>query len=253
MLLPENGAAVGIFVKSPDPDGARIAAAAGLDVAIVDLEHSTLDLADAAALVGVLADCGVVPIVRIPVPDPVTVAKMIECGAGGIQLASTTTVAQVRAMIDAVEYPPRGRRGVSFAHRAARWGLADPATAPAPARPVAIIIQIEAATTIDPLADIVAAGADLVFVGVEDLRMTCRAEGVDFDARFDEIVSAATEAGVSWGCPAAPEKVAQLRTRGGRLFTIGADRAIYARALSVGVTAAGAGAERLSHPRVSAR
>lgn len=227
-----DGAAIGIFVKSPDVEGARIAASAGIDFAIIDLEHSMLDLSAAASLIGVFVDNGVEAIVRLPAPDSVVTGKVLECGAAAVQLSSVVSVAQVHETVEAVAYPPVGRRGVSFAHRQARWGLSDPAEYLATALRARVIVQIETATTIDSLEDILAAGADGVFIGVEDLRVDCRVAGVDFDARFDEVVRAADRAGISWGCPTTPAAVADLRRRGAQMLTIGADRAVYAQALS---------------------
>lgn len=229
---------LGVFVKSPDPDDARIAGAAGFDFAVVDLEHSMLDLGDATALIGVLADNGVHPIVRLPTSDAATTVKVLEAGAVGIQLSSTVNISQVQDVCLASLYPPDGLRGVSFAHRMARWGLEEPGGYLETAAPGIVVVQIETATTEDPLDELFAAGADLVFIGVEDLRVSCRAAGIDPDKRFDEIVDAATQAGVPWGCPAGPDSVAALTTRGGRFFTLGADRAIYSNALAARVTSA---------------
>jgi len=235
--LDRGSPLLGVFLKSPDPDGARIVAAAGLDFAIVDLEHSTLGVHEAGRLVSVLADVGVAPIVRLAEPDAVTAARVLEAGAAAIQLSSVTSTAQVQLMRAALEFPPRGTRGASFAHRQANWGFASVDAYTGSQRP-SLVIQIESATTTDPLADIMAAGADAVFIGVEDLRLSCAAAQVDLSARCAEIVEAATRAQMPWGQPAPADGITELAAQGATIFTIGADRAIYAAALADRVRAA---------------
>jgi 4-hydroxy-2-oxoheptanedioate aldolase len=57
---------VGTFVKLGTPDVLELVAAAGFDLAVVDLEHSTLTEADAIALVRHADVCGLAALVRVP-------------------------------------------------------------------------------------------------------------------------------------------------------------------------------------------
>lgn len=228
---PDTKPALGIFVKSPDVDLARAAGSAGLDFAIVDLEHSLLGVREAGELVAVLDEVGVTPLVRLGRNDAVLTAKLLEAGAAGVQLANAEQAEDVHALRSASAFPPRGRRGVSFAHRAADWGLMSADDYVTGDREGAVVVQVESANLIGGIGELLDAGPNAVFIGLEDLRVSCRAAGVDFDGCVARFVDELQAAGVPWGCPSSPERVSEWVARGASFVTIGADRAVYAQAL----------------------
>lgn len=232
-VFPPTGSepALGLFVKSADPDLARAAGAAGLDFAIVDLEHSMLDLRAAGELVAVLDEIGVTPLVRLGRNDAVLTAKLLEVGAAGIQLANAQSADDVHALRSASAFPPRGRRGVSFAHRSADWGLMGAEEYVAADRDGAAVVQVESAELMGTIDELLAARPDAVFIGLEDLRVSCLAVGVAFEACVTYFVDALRAAGIPWGCPSAPERASEWVDRGASFLTVGADRSIYAQAL----------------------
>jgi 2-keto-3-deoxy-L-rhamnonate aldolase RhmA len=62
-----------------------------------------------------------------------------------------------------------------------------------------LVIQVETRETDDPLAEIVAAGADVVFLGLTDLLVDCDLDDGAARARADEVAAAAGDAGVVLG------------------------------------------------------
>jgi len=62
-----------------------------------------------------------------------------------------------------------------------------------------LVIQLETRETDDALADICAAGADVVFLGLTDLLVEFGLDEAAARARADEIAAAAAEAGVILG------------------------------------------------------
>jgi 4-hydroxy-2-oxoheptanedioate aldolase len=65
--------------------------------------------------------------------------------------------------------------------------------------PPLVVAQIETATTDDPLEQILAAGPDVAFVGTADLRADVGLDQAAYEARVEEIASAAQAAGVVLG------------------------------------------------------
>src|SRR4051794_41804297 len=77
---------VGAFVKLPALESVEIAAAE-LDFAVVDLEHSQLSEGEALRLVNHARALGMPAVVRIPEVDRGLVNRLLEAGAAGPQLS----------------------------------------------------------------------------------------------------------------------------------------------------------------------
>ena len=73
---------------------AEILAKAGFDWLVVDLEHSTMSIADAGELIRTIDLCGVAPLVRLTSNDPNQVKRVMDCGAHGIVVPMVDTVEQ---------------------------------------------------------------------------------------------------------------------------------------------------------------
>jgi len=192
------GRAVGTFVKLRSPEVVGICAAA-LDFCVVDLEHSQLGEADALELVAHAAALGFPAVVRIPEVDRGAVNRLLEAGAAGLQLSSTRRAAEVRALHAAANYAPAGNRSISLAHSAAGYGAVPLGRYLADLEPPLLVVQLETRETDDPLEDICAAGADVVFLGLTDLLVDCGLDEGVARTRADEIAAAAAHAGVTLG------------------------------------------------------
>jgi 4-hydroxy-2-oxoheptanedioate aldolase len=191
----------GLFVKLCATEVLDIAARSGLDFVVVDLEHSQLSEADGLRLTRHAAASGLPALVRLPELDRGAVNRLLEAGASGIQLSTVRSVAQVRALRDATRYAPHGTRSVSLAHPGAAYGeipLADYLEAQA-AAPPELVVQIETDTTDDPLDEILAAGADVAFVGTTDLSVDVGLDAGRLRERVEAIAAAADAAGVELG------------------------------------------------------
>jgi 2-keto-3-deoxy-L-rhamnonate aldolase RhmA len=191
----------GLFVKLPSTEVIDLIAAAQVDFAVVDLEHSQLSEADARRLVRHAAAVGLPALVRIPEVDRGTVNRLLEAGAAGIQLSTVRRAAQVRALREATRYAPDGSRSISLAHSQAGYGatpLKDYLAGRAQQPPL-VVAQIETAQTDDPLAEVLAAGPDVAFIGIVDLTVDLELDRARVRARVDEIAEAAATAGVALG------------------------------------------------------
>jgi 4-hydroxy-2-oxoheptanedioate aldolase len=197
-LRSEN---LGLFVKLPSTQMLEIAAGAGFDFCLIDLEHSQLDEGDAIRLAAHAAALGFPAIARIAGNDRGLVNRLLEAGCVGIQLSTVRTAAQVRELRAATRYAPAGSRSISLAHGRAGYGSTamDEYLAAEAADPPIVVAQIETAATDDTLAEIVAAEPDVVFIGTADLRADVELEAAAFDARVAEICAAVEAGGVVLG------------------------------------------------------
>jgi 4-hydroxy-2-oxoheptanedioate aldolase len=191
----------GLFVKLGATEVIDIAARSGLDFVVVDLEHSQLSEADGLRLIRHAAALGLPALVRLPEIDRGAVNRLLEAGASGIQLSTVRSIAQVEALRAATRYAPDGDRSVSLAHPGAGYGhapLADYLKAQA-ASPPELVIQIETAETDDPLEELLAAGADVAFVGTTDLSVDLGLDEARLRERVEAIATAAAAAGIELG------------------------------------------------------
>jgi 4-hydroxy-2-oxoheptanedioate aldolase len=189
---------VGTFVKLAALESVEIAAAR-LDFAVIDLEHSQLSEADALRLVNHARAVGMPAVVRIPEVDRGLVNRLLEAGAAGLQLSSVQRVAEVRALSDAALYAPRGKRSISLAHPVARFGATPLEEYVRGLEPPLLVAQLETVETEDPLDEVVGAGADVVFLGVTDLLVDAGLDRERAHNRADEIAAAVQAAGVTLG------------------------------------------------------
>jgi len=225
----------GVFLKLPSTDVVELAAVAGFDLVVVDLEHSGLAEGEALELVRFADAIGLPALVRVPRVDAALINRLLEVGAAGIQLSMLASVTQRRALQAATAYGPAGRRSVSLTHRSAGYGNAGLAAylAAEGVDPPLLVGQIESRTA-DPLEDIVA-GLDVAFVGTADLTVALGLDPSDRDAVRTEVQTvllAAAQAGVAAGgwVPAA-DAAEELGLRDAGYLLVGSDLQFLGTAL----------------------
>jgi 2-keto-3-deoxy-L-rhamnonate aldolase RhmA len=89
----------------------RALAAAGLDYVFLDTEHSSYDLQMVNDLIRAGRTAGLSCYVRVPDPEYFLIARTLDAGAHGIMVPRVETEQQVKRVIAATKYPPKGSRG----------------------------------------------------------------------------------------------------------------------------------------------
>jgi 2-keto-3-deoxy-L-rhamnonate aldolase RhmA len=170
-LANPEGPAIGTWVKLPALESMELVALAGFDFAVIDLEHSALDLETAYRHIGIALLTGVSPIVRVPSLDGGIVQRILDAGAEGIMLPHVDTVEQARAAVAAARFPPLGNRGVGGTSRAGAWGSVPRAEYLRYGNEeVVLIAQIESAEAARNAGAIAAVGGvDALLIGAADL------------------------------------------------------------------------------------
>jgi len=221
----------GTFVKLASTDVVELAAAAGFDFVVVDLEHSVLTETEAIGLVRHADLCGLPALVRLPAVDPGLIARLLENGAAGIQLSTLRSSAETAALRAACLYAPAGERSISLSNRAAGFGAVALAghLAREAAAPPLLVGQIE--TVVDEELATVVSGLDVAFAGVTDLSVSLGLPAAEvLRSAVDGIRDAAASAGIAFGgWASAPETIADLGPAG--YVVVGSDIQLLARAL----------------------
>lgn len=244
---------IGMWVCSGSPLVAEICAGAGLDWLLIDMEHSPNSLESVLGQLQAVAAYPSTPLVRVPISDVVTIKKVLDIGAQNVLVPMVSSAAQARAAVEAVRYPPRGRRGVGSAlARSARWNRVDGYLENADEH-VSLFVQIETAAGVEAAADVASVdGVDGVFVGPSDLAASmgllgqqAHPEVVDAVGRtFEAVRGAGKPVGVNAFDPA----VAQCYLEAGASFLlVGADVALLARGAESLMTASSTESSRASY------
>jgi 4-hydroxy-2-oxoheptanedioate aldolase len=196
--LRQGERVVGTIVKLPSDEVIDVLAAAGFDFVMVDLEHSQLAEGEALRLIRHGHAIGLPCVARIAKVNSRLINRLLEAGATGVQLSTLRTVTQVDELVAACRYPPHGRRSMSLNHPVAGYGAMTLQQA-VDHEPPLLVGQIETATTDDPVADIAAAGLDVLFAGTVDVAVDLGFDTERVAVRIKEIAEAAANAELAFG------------------------------------------------------
>lgn len=226
---------IGGWVCSGSALVAEIMAGSGLHWVLIDMEHGPNGLESVLAQLQAVAATPATPVVRVPAGDAVTIKQVLDLGAQNILVPMVSSAAEAHAAVEAVRYPPRGRRGVGSAlARSARWNRVDDYLRDAD-RHLSLFVQIETAGGVDAAAEIAAVdGVDGVFVGPSDLAASLGLIGQQTHPTVTDAVlrtfAAVTGTGKPVGVNAFDPAAAQSYLDAGAAFVlVGADVALLAR------------------------
>lgn len=234
-LADADRALAGMWICSGSPLVAEICAGSGLDWLLIDMEHAPNGLPEVLAQLQAVAGSPITPVVRVPSDDRVAITQVLDLGAQNLLVPMIGSAAQARAVVEAVRYPPRGRRGVGSAlSRSARWNRVDRYLDDADEH-VSLLLQVETLPGVDTAAEIAAVdGVDGIFVGPSDLAASMgllgRQAHPDVVAAVLRAIEAVRSAGRPVGVNAFDPAVAQRYVEAGAAFVlVGADVTLLAR------------------------
>jgi len=240
--LAAEGVALGSFAfEFPSRGIGRMAAAAGADFLLYDMEHTGWSLETIGWLVAATGE-GVVPMVRVPAGARHFVSPALDLGALGVMVPMVGSAQAAREVVAAAKYPPLGTRGVAFgmAHDDYRPGEHGEGMRRANAETF-LIAQIETTEGLEAVEAIAAVeGIDALWVGQSDLTASLGFPGRFEEPRFTEALSrvarAATERGKAAGYMAtSPEEAERVLGLGYRLLALWGDGPLYVQALRGGL------------------
>jgi 4-hydroxy-2-oxoheptanedioate aldolase len=158
----------GLFNGLPSPAIVEMCAYAGFDFIILDNEHGSADFGVTEHMLRAARAAGIAAVVRCFEHD---LPRILDMGAGAVQVPMVESAEQARRLVSLVRYPPLGRRGSAFSTRAAGYGAFGGAGHTQRSNDgIAFIAMIETPEAITAAAQIAAVeGVDAVFIGPNDL------------------------------------------------------------------------------------
>ena len=167
--MTDKKTSIGSWITLNNPSIAEIMADAGFDWLCVDLEHSTTDYNEAQLLISAIQSKGIKAYVRVGENNARIIKRVLDAGADGIIVPSVNSKEDAIKAVNAVNYPPIGKRGVGLA-RAQNYGFNFEDYRDGKAKNITLIVQIEHINAINELEEIINTdGIDGTFIGPYDL------------------------------------------------------------------------------------
>ena len=150
--------------------GAEIVGRAGFDWVLIDAEHGPNGIHDITVQLQVLEGLNTSSIVRVPIGETWIIKQVLDAGAQSLLIPIVESAEEAQKLVDAVRYPPNGKRGVgAFVARAAEFGSLKEYLTSADDQ-ICLIIQLETRAGLEALDHMLSVdGIDGVFVGPSDL------------------------------------------------------------------------------------
>jgi 2-dehydro-3-deoxyglucarate aldolase len=228
--LRNGESTLGSWITLGNSGIAEVLAMAGFDWLVVDLEHSTMSMADAGELIRTIDLCGVPPLVRLTSNDPNQIKRVMDCGAHGIVVPMVNSAEEASRAVAATCYPPRGTRGVGLG-RAQGYGVRFEEYLKWQATEAVVIVQIEHHLAVQAIDSILAVeGVDGFIVGPYDLSCSMGIAGQferpEFTNALERIKQGGRHAGKPGGLHVVepdPERLVRVRSEGYLFNAYGVD------------------------------
>ena len=174
-VLKGGGRVFGTMISlGRNPNWVPVLDSVGLDYAVIDTEHSPRSRGELGNYLAMFNTSGVVPIVRIPIPDSHYVTMAMDAGAQGVLAPYCETVDQVQEVVAAAKWRPlKGEAVDRVVKNGEHVSAATKAYLEDRNRNSIAIIGIESVAAIQNLENILQVpGIDGIFVGPNDLSIS---------------------------------------------------------------------------------
>lgn len=243
--LQQGGVSIGTFVFEFNTTGiARIAAEAGAEFAVFDMEHNGWSLESIRTLIATSRCTRMLPLVRIPATEYHFVARVLDIGAMGVMVPMVQTREQAQLIVESAKYPPQGRRGAAFGVAHDDYSGGDIVAKMRSANDELLLIaQIETSQGVENVEEIAAVdGVDVLWIGHFDLTNSLGIAGQFTHPRFLDAVERVLQAcrrhdKIPAFMAGDVENGKTLLAQGFRMLAYGGDIWLYQQAVRQGVDA----------------
>lgn len=187
------------------PAIAQILKVVGFDFFMIDMEHGSYGLETAADIIRVGRLLDMCPLVRVHGADYNLITGPLDHGAMGIMLPRVENRSHIELLIEAMKYPPVGKRGCSSDSPFAEY-VFDPLKEflQTNNEDTLVITQIERAVAIERLDELLSVpGVDVALIGPEDLSVSLGFPGDTTHptvvGAIEHVIETATRHGVAAG------------------------------------------------------
>src|SRR5438128_6877528 len=219
---------VGLWCSLSSHYCVEVVAGAGFDWLLLDREPSPNDPESLLPQLQAAASYPVMPVVRVPWNDTVTIKRVLDIGAQSLLIPYVQNADEARVAVAATRYPPVGVRGVAGGTRATRFGRVKDYAKRAHEE-LCVLVQVETQQALDNLEKIAAVeGVDGVFIGPADLHASLGYPGETNNPKIvpiiDDAIRRIRKAGKAPGILTGVEADARRWLECGGLFVaVGAD------------------------------
>jgi len=192
--LKSGKAVVGTMVRMVrNPAIVLVAANAGLDFVMFDMEHGAFSFESIADASSLARAKGIECFVRVPELSKGNVSRALDCGVTGVMVPMVKNGDEARKFANWAKFAPIGQRGLggSGAHTAYLDAAKDPeAFMKQENEQILTIAQIELSEAIDNIEDIAATeGIDALLIGPADLSNSLGVSGQFNHPKMDEAIA----------------------------------------------------------------
>jgi 2-keto-3-deoxy-L-rhamnonate aldolase RhmA len=220
----------------------RIAAAAGADFVLIDLEHTGWGMEGIRPLLAAGVAQEVELLVRVQGSARHLISPALDLGARGVMVPMIDDAVEAGDVVQASRFAPHGSRGFGLLYPDQLEGGVGEAIRAADEGTL-VILQIETEAGLDHVEEIAATpGVDVLWVGQFDLSIALGFPGAFEDARVtraeDRVLAACAAAGLAAGVLVGSVDAARsMLARGFRMVALGSDIDLYGSALRAGLEA----------------
>ncbi|MSR59378.1 MAG: 2-dehydro-3-deoxyglucarate aldolase [Planctomycetaceae bacterium] len=222
---------VGTWLSLGNVYASRVMARVGFPWLTVDLEHSPIDISQAATLFGVIAEAGCVPLARVPRGTHENIKRVLDAGAHGIVVPMVNTVEEAQLAIAAAKYPPTGNRSIGGGLHALNFDATAGDYFKRANDEILVVLQTESPEGVDNAEAIYSLpGVDAIFVGPNDLTAQMRGpDGIDptpeqLEAMLQRILAIGKKTGTPVGLHVQTIEAVQTRiAQGWQFLAIGSE------------------------------
>ena len=222
-LLRAGKPALGCSIMIPSPQMVEMAAHAGFDWVLIDMEHGTIGLETAELMVMAAEARGITPIVRPRNNASAEITSVMDRGAAGVQVPHINTAADARRALAAVKFGAGDNRGLAAGTRPDSYGLSK--SMPDFVRDAnaesLVCVQLEHAAAIENVDELLAVDdIDVYFIGPSDLSQSMGHPGnpkaPPVKDAIGKTLARIVAAGKTPGMPATAENLDQVIASGCR-------------------------------------
>ena len=199
----------GVLSTSADPQIAELFGLAGFDYYMLDAEHGLMDVEQVVNVIRACEGVDMTPMVRIGSKDPKLVLQYLDAGMMGVMMPGLETVGEIKMLIDAVKYPPLGKRGMGITRASGYIAVGEEALEYIHFSndQTMVIPQFEDAALLDRFEEMISQpGVDAVVIGPRDLSLNMGfpdgPNHPEVQEMIDRVVAICRKAGVAAGITA---------------------------------------------------
>jgi 2-keto-3-deoxy-L-rhamnonate aldolase RhmA len=239
LLLRSAGSqpSLGTWIMSASPIVAEAMGHAGFEWGVIDMEHTPLDMMGVVHLLQAVGNTRMVPLVRVPWNDAVTMKRVLDAGATTLLVPFVQNADEAALAVAATRYPPQGIRGMAGMSRASKFGT-TPNYLKNANHDMGVVVQLETEQAVRALDSIAAVdGVDAIFIGPADLSASMGHIGQPLHPAVTELITEAVERCQALGKPigtlgATPDQVVHYRAMGFGYLAVSSDLGLLMRGAS---------------------